>query len=1605
MVHNGPSAHCPHRHIFDANKQSFNTRTPSNVPSPSQEKDRKPHRSPMRFESCDRTSHRAENPVPSVSEPTSQVASTETATFVVPNLIYSQRSRNVKYLSLPCLERVGEYQRYDGWFNNLANPEWGSVGSRLHRDSPSNYQDGVYRLSNNLPSARAISDLVFRGPAGIPSRRNLTTMLAFFSQVVAYEIMQSTQISCPLEMHKIPVPRCDPVFDQQCEGKTEIPFTRAKYDKSTGHGLNSPREQVNDRTSWIDASFLYSTQEPWVAALRSFENGTLLEGPMPGYPPFNNPHIPLINPPPPQIHRLMNPERLFILGDPRINENPGLLSFGLILYRWHNINAKNLKQEYPEWTDEELFQGARRIVISTLQNIIIYDFLPALLGIPKSQIPSYEGYKPHVPPGISHSFATTAFRFPHSLVPPGLLLRKNTGRCEFREEVGGYPALRLCQNWWNAQDIVQEYSVDEIVLGMASQIAEDEDNIVVEDLRDFIFGPMHFTRLDVVSISIMRGRDNGIPTYNQMRKSFNLPPRTWETINPEMYRLNASMFHQLADLYGSNIDRLDAYVGGMLETNGTGPGELFTKIIFDQFLRLRNSDRFWFENTQNGFLTDEEISAIRNISLREIIRQTTSIGIEELQKDVFFCLSSSCPCPQPFQVNTTNLEQCVPFMRFDHFTGNEVTYIFTLVGLASIPIICIGIGYLLIQKRKKLGMIFEPGTRSLMKTCIAPQRVHVKESSADTVYSTQIIAKDSKFTLPAIEWLNESFCRSVLVELDAQAAMLRILKRRGKGTLRRLDFSDAHMIRLTVTRKASRSVHGPFVVVSVPKNYDMVLRLQNEAHWLQFRNALGNCLAKHGKYIKEIEAENDVLLEAAETKDKRQEKLDHFFREAYSRAFNQPKLSDSTSEFNSYTSEQVLHMTLTKQEFADALGMRVQDLFVQRMFACMAQSNGNTDSVCFQEFLNVLKRFTQGTLKEKLQLVFEMCDRNGDGQVQKLEFCEFVKSLNVAAGVRIDQNIQNDVIESVLHRAGIDPDRIILTYKDFEAIFSQMDDVRRPMGVHLRGANLKVNLEETQSLNSFAVTSASSVYFPTNSLSLLLSYLETYRQHIVILFLFYSANAIVFLERFWHYRYENEHRDLRRVMGVGIAITRGAAAALSFDMALILLTVCRNILTVIRESFLVSYLPLDSAITFHKIVGVTIGVFAAIHTIGHCVNFYHVATQSQEGLACLFQEAVFGSNFLPSISYWFFGTITGITGILLVAVMSIIYVFSAPAVMKRAYHAFRITHLLNVLLYALTILHGLPKLLDSPKFWYIVLGPAIIFIFDRIIGMRKNYKQLRIVDAGILPSDIIYIQFKRPHSFKFRSGQWVRVSCPAFSCTFNEHHAFSLASAPQAPTLELYIKAIGPWTWKLRNEIIESQSNGLPYPVVNLNGPFGDGNQEWHNYEVVVMVGGGIGVTPYASTLMDLVLEKASGNHSGIKCKKVYFLWICPTHKNFEWFVDVLKDVETLDTEGILEIHIFVTQFFHKFDLRTTVLYICEKHFRGDNRGLSMFTGLRAVNHFGRPNFDLFLKFLQSRHQQVNEIGVFSCGPASVNKQIRRACTEANRFRDAPSFVHRFETF
>lgn len=137
-------------------------------------------------------------------------------------------------------------------------------------------------------------------------------------------------------------------------------------------------------------------------------------------------------------------------------------------------------------------------------------------------------------------------------------------------------------------------------MGLSSQIAEREDNFLSPDIRNNLFGPKEFTRRDLGALNIMRGRDNGLADYNTVRTHFGFSARkNWNEINPKLFKRNPQLLRNLMEIHSNDIDNVDVYLGGMLESVA-GPGELFSAVIKEQFLRLRESDRFWFENEKNG---------------------------------------------------------------------------------------------------------------------------------------------------------------------------------------------------------------------------------------------------------------------------------------------------------------------------------------------------------------------------------------------------------------------------------------------------------------------------------------------------------------------------------------------------------------------------------------------------------------------------------------------------------------------------------------------------------------------------------------------------------------------------------------------------------------------------------------------------------------------------------------------------------------------------------------------------------------------------------------------------------------------------------------------
>lgn len=66
----------------------------------------------------------------------------------------------------------------------------------------------------------------------------------------------------------------------------------------------------------------------------------------------------------------------------------------------------------------------------------------------------------------------------------------------------------------------------------------------------------------------------------------------------------------------------------------------------------------------------------------------------------------------------------------------------------------------------------------------------------------------------------------------------------------------------------------------------------------------------------------------------------------------------------------------------------------------------------------------------------------------------------------------------------------------------------------------------------------------------------------------------------------------------------------------------------------------------------------------------------------------------------------------------------------------------------------------------------------------------------LAPLGVTFLQFQRPQTFEYKSGQWVRIAC--LSLGTNEYHPFTLTSAPHEDTLSLHIRAVGPWTTRLR---------------------------------------------------------------------------------------------------------------------------------------------------------------------------------------------------------------
>lgn len=513
--------------------------------------------------------------------------------------------------ALECLEeRVllsAEFAPIDGFANNNLNPEWGSTDTALLRLTTVEYGDGVWTpAASERPSPRVVSNEVVAQTESIVNDRYMTDLVWLWGQFVDHDIDLTENGTVP-EAFPIEVPAGDPWFDPFNTGTATIDLNRSIYDTTTGDALGNPRQQINQITAFIDGSNVYGSDEIRAAALRTFAGGQLKtsEG---GLLPFNAEGLPNAG---------GTGSNLFLAGDVRANENVALTAMHTLWVREHNRLADEIESSNPEFSDEQIYQQARRIVIAEIQAITYNEFLPTLLGF--GAIDAYEGYDPEVNPGIANIFSTAAYRLGHSLLSPELLRLNDDGT----EIAAGN--LPLQSGFFAPQEIVA-HGIDSLLKGASSQLAQELDNHIVDDVRNFLFGPPGAGGFDLASLNIQRGRDHGLPDYNQARIDLGLEAvTTFADITS-----NVELQQTLAEVYG-DVDNIDVWVGGLAEDHlpSASVGELFHTILVDQFTRLRDGDRFWYEATFSG----DELAAIQNTRLSDVLARNTDLT--DLRANVF----------------------------------------------------------------------------------------------------------------------------------------------------------------------------------------------------------------------------------------------------------------------------------------------------------------------------------------------------------------------------------------------------------------------------------------------------------------------------------------------------------------------------------------------------------------------------------------------------------------------------------------------------------------------------------------------------------------------------------------------------------------------------------------------------------------------------------------------------------------------------------------------------------------------------------------------------------------------------------------------------------
>uniref|UniRef100_A0A0E0C7I9 EF-hand domain-containing protein n=1 Tax=Oryza meridionalis TaxID=40149 RepID=A0A0E0C7I9_9ORYZ len=676
---------------------------------------------------------------------------------------------------------------------------------------------------------------------------------------------------------------------------------------------------------------------------------------------------------------------------------------------------------------------------------------------------------------------------------------------------------------------------------------------------------------------------------------------------------------------------------------------------------------------------------------------------------------------------------------------------------------------------------------------------------------------------------------------------------------------------------------------------------------------------------------------------------------------------------------------LSRSDFAECIGMTESKEFALELFDTLSRRRQmKVDTINKEELREIWQQITDNSFDSRLQIFFEMVDKNADGRITEAEVKEII--MLSASANKLSRLKEQAEEYAALIMEELDPEGLgYIELWQLETLLLQKD-------TYMNYSQALSYTSQALSQNLAGLRKKSSIRKISTSLSY---YFEDNWKRLWVLALWIGIMAGLFTWKFMQYR----NRYVFDVMGYCVTTAKGAAETLKLNMAIILLPVCRNTITWLRSTRAARVLPFDDNINFHKTIAAAIVVGIILHAGNHLVcDFPRLIKSSDEKYAPLGQY--FGE--IKPTYFTLVKGVEGITGVIMVVCMIIAFTLATrwfrrslvklprPFDKLTGFNAFWYSHHLFIIVYITLIVHG--ECLYLIHVWY-----------------RRT--------VAIYPGNVLTLQMSKPPTFRYKSGQYMFVQSPGDDY------------------LSIHVRQLGDWTRELKRvfaaacEPPAGGKSGLlradettkkTLPKLLIDGPYGSPAQDYSKYDVLLLVGLGIGATPFISILKDLLnniikmeeeedastdlyppigrnkphvdlgtlMTITSRPKKILKTTNAYFYWVTREQGSFDWFKGVMNEIADLDQRNIIEMHNYLTSVYEEGDARSALITMLQALNHAKN-GVDIVSGTKVRTHFARPNWRKVLSKISSKHPYA-KIGVFYCGAPVLAQELSKLCHEFN---------------